>query len=192
MSDIITFEEFPKIARLKRGMVVTEKLDGTNACVIITQDGQIGAQSRGGLITPENDNYGFAKWVQTNREELLTLGQGHHFGEWWGSGIQKRYGGSGNPFPKTFSLFNTSRWSPGVAGNFENRTPPTCCAVVPVLYVGDFDTTVIDTVVDKLAQDGSVAAPGSKAEGVVIWLQAARIFMKKTIEKDAEWKGKAP
>ncbi len=186
----ITFEEFPKIARLKRGMVVTEKLDGTNACVIVTEDGQIGAQSRGGLITPEKDNYGFARWVQDHRDELLTLGPGRHFGEWWGSGIQKRYGGTGNPFPKTFSLFNTSRWR--TIHNPEQEPAPACCSVVPVLYTGDFDTGVIDSLLATLAIEGSVAAPGCKAEGVVIWLQAARIFMKKTIEKDEEWKGKQP
>jgi hypothetical protein len=29
------FEAFPKIPRLKRDMVITEKIDGTNACVLI-------------------------------------------------------------------------------------------------------------------------------------------------------------
>ncbi|MCJ7726507.1 MAG: hypothetical protein MUP76_09000, partial [Acidimicrobiia bacterium] len=44
-------------------------------------------------ITPEVDNYGFARWVKDHEEELRTgLGAGLHFGEWWGQGIQRRYG----------------------------------------------------------------------------------------------------
>ena len=35
------FEGFPKIARLSREIVVTEKIDGTNARVCITEDGRI-------------------------------------------------------------------------------------------------------------------------------------------------------
>lgn len=47
--------------------------------------------SRTRWITPEDDNYGFAKWANENKEELLKLGIGQHFGEWWGSGIQRGY-----------------------------------------------------------------------------------------------------
>ena len=42
----IAFEGWPQIARLNRGIVVTEKIDGTNAAVIITSDGRVGAQSK--------------------------------------------------------------------------------------------------------------------------------------------------
>jgi hypothetical protein len=80
-------------------------------------------RSRSRWITPDDDNFGFAAWVEANRDELLTLGPGRHFGEWWGSGIQRGYG-----LPKgekRFSLFNVSRWG-------ESR--PACCHVVPVLY----------------------------------------------------------
>jgi hypothetical protein len=48
----IEFQAFPKIPRLVRDCVITEKLDGTNASIIITEDGQIGAASRNRLITP--------------------------------------------------------------------------------------------------------------------------------------------
>ena len=54
----IEFEEFPKIARLSRECIITEKLDGTNAQVLITEDMdsgqrflQVGSRSR--WITPE-------------------------------------------------------------------------------------------------------------------------------------------
>src|SRR5882762_4949927 len=51
------------------------------------------AQSRKRIITPEQDNFGFARWVYDNAETLVhDLGEGLHFGEWWGSGIQRGYG----------------------------------------------------------------------------------------------------
>ena len=55
------FIPFPKIARLSRLAIVTEKIDGTNAQVTITEDGDIFAGSRSRWITPEDDNYGFAR-----------------------------------------------------------------------------------------------------------------------------------
>jgi hypothetical protein len=34
------FEKFPSIKRLSRDMIVTEKIDGTNASICITEDGR--------------------------------------------------------------------------------------------------------------------------------------------------------
>lgn len=174
------FNAFEKIPRLVREVVVTEKIDGTNAQVFIGEDGVVLAGSRNRWITPEDDNFGFARWVKDNEEELKTgLGIGAHYGEWWGAGIQRRYGLA----EKRFSLFNVARWIEGAR--------PACCHVVPVLYRGPFDTVAIDSVVASLAQTGSRAAPGfMKPEGVVIFHTAARVLFKRTIEKDAEPKGK--
>lgn len=190
------FQPFPKIARLNRGMVVTEKIDGTNACIPIadaTSDcdapgleplAEVGnlwlyAQSRTRHITPENDNYGFARWVQSNAEALAELGPGHHFGEWWGMGIQRGYGLD----EKRFSLFNTGRW--GEQRNPDSPAPPDCCHVVPVLATAGFSQEVIAIALDGLRREGSQAAPGyANPEGVVVYLSAARTFFKVTLEKD--------
>lgn len=170
----VSFEEFPKIARLRRGCVVTEKLDGTNAQVIVTDTGEVAAASRTRLITVENDNYGFARWVQANADELRKLGPGRHFGEWWGNGIQRGYGLK----EKRFSLFNVERWS-------DPTVRPACCHVVPVLYRGTFDTDVINLAVSDLAREGSRAVPGfMRPEGVVVWHEAARQLFKITCERD--------
>src|SRR4051812_9704882 len=109
---MIPFIEFPKIPRLKRTIVVTEKLDGTNASILVPEDdGPLLAGSRTRWITPEDDNYGFARWVRDREADLrVALGYGHHFGEWWGSGVQRRYGIA----EKRFSLFNVGRWAEGV------------------------------------------------------------------------------
>lgn len=179
----LTFEEFPKIARLNRPCVISEKIDGTNGQIIISEDGQIQAASRSCLIYPERDNFGFAAWVRDNKIELLKLGAGRHFGEWWGSSIQRRYGLTGND--KRFSLFNAARWE-------EDSLRPACCLVVPVLYRGLFSTEAVNASLNTLRDMGSIAAPGfMKPEGVIVWHEAARIGFKVTLDKDEEWKGKS-
>jgi len=76
------FREFPKMARLSRECIITEKLDGTNAQILISADGQMLVGSRTRWITLDDDNHGFAKWAQEHRDGLMTLGEGGHFGEW--------------------------------------------------------------------------------------------------------------
>jgi hypothetical protein len=177
------FEEFAKIARLSRGCVITEKIDGTNAQVNVLDDGSVLAGSRNRYITPEADNFGFAKWVKAHEDELRTgLGIGRHFGEWWGSGVQRGYGLINGE--KRFSLFNVQRW------DIPER--PACVGIVPVIYAGLFSTQAVDEAIDRLRNAGSLAAPGfMKPEGVVIWHEAARVLFKKTLEKDEAPKGKA-
>ena len=75
------FKCFPKMPRLTREVVITEKIDGTNAQIYINQEGEFFVGSRTRWITPENDNYGFAKWCLDNKDELMLLGEGRHFGE---------------------------------------------------------------------------------------------------------------
>ena len=119
------FIPFPKMARLAREVIVTEKIDGTNSTVAIieadghpvpcaiadwtAEDGRnlvMLAGSRTQWITPQKDNHGFARWVVEHAEELKGLGEGTHRGEWWGQGIQRNYGLK----EKRWSLFNTMRW----------------------------------------------------------------------------------
>lgn len=172
------FMAFPKMARLSRECVITEKIDGTNASVTITEDGQFLTGSRTRWITPDNDNFGFSKWAHDNREELMRLGVGTHFGEWWGLGIQRNYGLS----ERRFSLFNVSRWGDG---GKDEADRPACCRVVPVLYRGVFDTVMVNSALATLELDGSAAAPGfMKPEGVVVFHTAANLCFKKTILKD--------
>lgn len=168
------FEAFDKIARFNRDIVITEKIDGTNAQIAVGEDGSIRAGSRSRWITPEDDNYGFARWVAEHADSLRELGPGRHFGEWWGQGVQRNY----SQTRKRFSLFNTGRWA-------DER--PTCCDVVPILYQGPFQYSEIMKALKRLERDGSVAAPGfMKPEGIVIWHTAARQLFKITLEKDSE------
>jgi hypothetical protein len=188
------FMGFPKMGRLSRECWVTEKLDGTNAQIYITDDGRMLIGSRTRWITPEADNFGFARWAMEHKDELLQLGPGRHFGEWWGSGIQRGYG-----LPKgekRFSLFNVSRWC--LAGETPSRIPtgdpriekyqdvlPACCHLVPVLYRGVFDTALVEGVLTLLGAHGSYAAPGfMNPEGIIAWHAAANVGFKKTLGDD--------
>lgn len=221
-----TFEPWPKIARLNRDIVITEKIDGSNAAIHIatmadhapegararftdTQenidhivedwDGWLGgviidgvaytvsAQSRKNIILPEKgkDNFGFAQWVSDNIEPLVrTLGPGRHFGEWWGSGIQRGYGLTNGE--KRFSLFNTLRWSR------EDLFPLKGIGVsrVPVLYEGPNDSHAIEQVLELLRRSGSLASPGfMDPEGIIVFHTAARIPFKVTLKGDEKPKG---
>lgn len=170
------FEGFPKMARLHRNAIITEKIDGTNAQVYVTESGRVLAGSRTRWITPENDNYGFAKWVKEHEDELRTgLGIGQHFGEWWGAGIQKgRYPGIQD---KRFSLFNVSRWT--------DEVRPKCCLVVPTLAIGTFSQELVERALNKLRSEGSMAAPGTfNPEGIVIYHTANGSLYKVTLEND--------
>ncbi len=192
---MIEFEPFPKIPRLSRDCVITEKIDGTNASITILDPKApegiplealtvtygiyqfaIVAGSRRRFITIEKDNAGFARWVLDNAEALvLELGYGTHFGEWWGAGIQRKYGLVNED--KRFSLFNTSRW--------EKDEQRKLCHVVPILYEGPFDTHAISMALAFLDLTGSIAAPGfMKPEGIVIFHKAANFLFKKTIVGD--------
>lgn len=177
--ETVEFVGFPKMSRLSREVLITEKIDGSNASIRITEDGGFYPGSRTKFITPGKitDNYGFASWCERNKEDLMILGIGLHFGEWWGNGINRGYGLN----EKRFSLFNTSRWDP-VYGIDKK---PECCHVVPTLYRGIFDTSMINAALATLKIVGSYAAPSFMSpEGIIIWHTAANIGFKKTIFKD--------
>lgn len=183
----IEFKPWPKIARLNREIYVTEKIDGTNAAIIVTEAGEVAAQSRSRVITPEDDNFGFAAWVQKHADALrFVLGEGYHFGEWWGGGIQRKYG-----LPKTakrFSLFNVKRWQ----ATFEDEGNETVVDlinegldVVPVLYRGPYSELEIQRALDLLRDHGSMALPGfMDPEGIVVYHVAANQMFKVTLRGD--------
>lgn len=211
------FQEFHKMGRWSREIIVTEKIDGTNAqiyiealegyrsmepnCVYQADGLAMWVGSRTRWITPANDNYGFADWALKNAEELLTLGPGRHFGEWWGQGIQRKYGLA----EKRFSMFNVQRWclhgetpivTPALNPKDEPRVQqilPPCCGLVPVLYRGLMDEQHIKDALLDLQVNGSHAAPGfMDAEGIVIYHTASGVGFKKTIKNDETPKSLVP
>jgi len=164
------FEGFPKIPRItNEKMVVTEKIDGTNAQICITEDGQFLTGSRNRWISPDDDNFGFSRWAHANVDELMKLGPGRHFGEWYGSGIQRGYGLS----EKRFALFNTARWGD------HNPNTPKCCEVVHKIYEGELSFDMLNSIKTHMQACGSYQVPGyDNPEGVVLYLPQMRTLYK--------------
>lgn len=193
------FERFASLTRFSHGWTITEKLDGTNACVFITLAGEaiddvplgnetarvgefiVYSQSRNNIITPDKDNAGFARFVADNAEALVeALGEGRHFGEWVGKGINKRQYGLPD---KRFALFNTARWT-GV-------DLPYRVTVVPVLsegYMGE-PGAEFAAIMDDLKANGSRFAPGfMNPEGIVMRHGPSGTLFKKTFDYDEQGK----
>lgn len=211
------FKAWPKTPRLNRNCIATEKIDGTNSAVIVVPttvpdqaevqpvtddciavvalpDGQefaVYAQSRKRLLRPgkQTDNFGFAAWVKENALELVAgLGEGYHYGEWWGSGIQRAYGLTDGE--RRFSLFNAGRWHDREANGCGSDVVPECCSVVPVLATGNILNAVAEGALAMLEDNGSFAAPDfDNPEGIVVYHTAARQTFKVTLEGDESPKG---
>ena len=209
------FQKFDKIPRLSRDIVITEKIDGTNAqiyicakeevidyfiskdefnhkeeskqfidkhCLYTVSDSNLnddllmfaGSRKKWLDISSKGDNFTFAKWVQANAEELIKLGEGRHYGEWYGQGIQRNYGLD----EKRFALFNVGKWE-------DAQVRPKCCEVVPVIKKGEFKTPLIENAIRDLKDLGSKIAPGfMNPEGIVIYHTASGRLFKKTILND--------
>lgn len=188
MSDIaFEFEKFPSLHRYSKEMViVTEKIDGTNAQVFVSDDGSIvRAGSRNRWITPSDDNFGFARFVEDNRLWLQKyLGPGRHYGEWWGSGIQRGY--ALDEGQKRFSLFNAGRWGEA----FDSMRAggiliPEQIGVVPVLGIFQHDTFNPIEVMQNLKEKGSSAKPNfMDPEGIVAYHTLSKATYKMTFDGD--------
>jgi len=205
----MTYPKFPSIPRLNKPVIISEKIDGSNGQILVqratlplvekfdlspvepvdyvSSDGvgyNIYAGSRNrwlGAGPNKPDNFGFAAWVQANSGELVeTLGEGSHYGEWWGPGIQRGYGIA----ERRFSLFNTSRW-------MDLETTDYGLSVVPVLGVHDGRdlTYAVNTAMISLETNGSVASPGfMRPEGVVAFHTAANQPFKVTFDNpEGKW-----
>jgi len=180
------FKAFPSIERISKAfMTITQKLHGSNAAVLIyEEDGvkKLLCGSRTRWITPESDNYGFAAFVHSNKEEFIEkLGVGHHFGEWCGPGINSGEGLT----QKTFALFDVRKFP-------ADRPLPPQTRVVPLLYTGKIDTVAIDDAMLMLKTHGSQFVPEfMHPEGVVVNIGGHR-YKKVFDAEETQWKGKDP
>lgn len=188
------FEAFPKLTRFSHDWTVTEKIDGSNGGILIANladptinhaastarvgDQFVFVQSRNKLIQPgkQTDHMGFAQFVSDNAEEIVAkLGEGRHYGEWYGQGIGPRgYGVN----PKRFALFNASRW--------DGADLPERFDVVPMLYKGYLaDSGTFEVILADLKENGSKIAPGfMNPEGIVMYHGPSRTLFKKTFDYD--------
>jgi hypothetical protein len=199
MNEDLQFQSWGSISRLFRPILITEKIDGSNAQVNVIPDewvdydsipiieahgipvdteyckGYLLAGSRKRYVNKQNDNYGFANWVSNNADELTKLGPGRHYGEWWGQKIQRNYGLQ----ERRFSLFNVMRYA------LDPSMLPKCCHAVPLLYAGDFGTGMVQLQLERLELHGSFAAPGYMSpEGIVVFHTHGKVLFKYTLKGD--------
>lgn len=196
MSDTLEFKPWPKTPRLRRNCIITEKIDGTNAQILIAPDDDLDdaggvrvtldgpvrhivkAGSRKRWITPQADNFGFADWVWDNALDLARLlGPGRHYGEWWGQGIQRNYGLD----HRTFSIFNVARWNHRPAIHIGDHR----IDCVPVLAEATFSDDVVQGALDALRAGGSRAADWPHPEGICVYHTQSRQVYKVLLENDA-------
>lgn len=201
----IEFQSWPKTPRLFRDIVITEKVDGTNSAIIIKEyehddeggtvaqvnvDGKlysVGAQSRNRLIFPgkTTDNHGFARFVEENAERLVELlGEGRHYGEWWGKGIQGRY----RVQYKGFALFNTEKHDGLYTWFSDTSIGDVLVEAMPVLYKGPYSEQRIRETLSELSADGSVVSPYDDAEGIVVFHTQSRKVYKVTLDNNDKGK----
>lgn len=191
------FKSWGSTTRENKNKTITEKIDGTNACLVIT-DGEVKAQSRKRMITPDDDNYGFARWAYDNAGALLdTLGYGYHYGEWYGEGIQK------NPLGiegKRFALFHATKYT---AANGFDLEQVDGLETVPLLHHGQCNLWTIPNIMQDLDLYGSKVKGArvekvpsfmdmnitfdraASAEGIIIWNNETKTRTKMLLENDA-------
>lgn len=183
------FTAWPKTPRYKDVpfCIITEKIDGTNGCVIVKDNEVVGAQSRNRMLIAKKDgdkewqrygdNMGFGEWVINNSSYLANLGNGYHYGEWAGPGIQK------NPHKfeeKRFFLFDVLRYEnhPYVTEPCPPEEAWSCifkwdwfyhgtnCSVVDELYRGPIYNDVVYDIMSQLKNKASDY--GYEPEGIII------------------------
>lgn len=177
---LLEFEAFPSIARLKGDVTctITEKIHGTNAQVFVGADGEVIAGSRNRWLTPFDDNYGFGGYVADNMDAFRAMGEGRHYGEWYGCGINSGYGLK----ERRLALFGSRPY---------DALPPRV-GRVPVLYEGPYSRAQLDHTLAMLQHSGSVLCPGfMRPEGVVIQFggNLGHVRLKVVFEEeDTKWR----
>lgn len=210
------FKAWPKTPRLFRDITVTEKIDGTNAAIIVSDPFAFGTHIEG---HPEGTRLAFGPDDEggtpdleylvsaQSRKRLVTPGKqtdNYGFAGWvydnanalaqlLGPGYH--YGewwGNGinrgyDQTEKHFSLFNTHRYA-GI-----KEASMGLLDVVPVLYQGPFSEEAIRDALYELDGWGSAVAPEfSNPEGVIVYHSASSQVYKVLIEHDELPKGLVP
>jgi hypothetical protein len=188
------FKSFEKISKFTGiAMTITQKIHGTNAQIriydvtdnrtmndaVLVGDRwfKVQASSRTRDIFVGDDNFGFARYVFDNKQEIVEkLGVGTHYGEWAGPGINSGEGLS----EKKFVIFNHYRYP-------AERPLPPQMVVVPVLYHGPYDERIVAEAMMSLKIEGTRLSPGfMRPEGIVIEV-AGKKYKKVFEAEETKW-----
>lgn len=110
MSEMIAFPSIESLRHVVKGTEIrckinnlplpkvdyigTVKIHGCNSGIAFTTNGQIIPQSRNRVLSVGDDNFGFAAFVEKNKDVLKTIapkgGDFTFYGEWCGRGVQEK------------------------------------------------------------------------------------------------------
>lgn len=206
------FKEFSKIHRLeKTTILITQKLHGTNASLwiqstdgldvspnhlapFVTSDGKLLVRpaKRTSFIDRENDNFGFAKFTEENKDALAAaLGVGTWFGEWVGPGINSGEGLT----EKRLALFSVLALKDKMEQMKAGGLWPDKVDLVPVLFFGESANIglEVEKAMARLKEEGSAYVPGFKRpEGVVAQVLGTSAVFKSVFEaEETQWRKKS-
>lgn len=179
----LEFKPWPKIARLNREIIVTEKIDGTNAAIVIVPEDDLdhidvfdpepGTSRRRTFYEPRPIEIedGFGVLVQSRKRFIAPGDDNYGFATWVSKHARPlvRTLGPGTHYGEwwgqkiqrgygldhnVFSLFNTSRWKREAI----LEAGIDGLDVVPTLYQGPFSEFAITSALDDLQHWGSLAA----------------------------------
>lgn len=179
------FQKFNSIENIRKfNVTITQKLHGTNASIFIFRNevtGELDLRTgkRTSFCTPEIDNAGFANFVYSNKAEIIEkLGEGNHYGEWVGPGVNSSEGLTGE---KRFVLFDVLKW--------QDKQLPHRVDVIPLLYSGRYSDEKLLEIMEDLKVNGSKYVKGfMRPEGVVIHILGTNIRFKNVFAaEETEW-----
>lgn len=205
------FEPFEKIARLRRELVITEKLDGTNAQVYIVE-----VDDKSDVEGCIQDPYcidvmgGYApgkvlamfagsrkRWIAPEGTTSLDKGcDNFGFAKWVQDNARELFNlGPGRHFGEWYGRgiqrgygLEERRFALFNTARWGAHNPytPECCDVVPQIPSG----TDPEDAMRHLALHGSVAVPGfMHPEGIVVYHTASRTLYKQTFDQDGgKWR----
>lgn len=206
------FESFPKIARMKREVVITEKLDGTNAQVAIFDvsdpDHLAAAKANPHCLSLTHSKANGdsptalfvgsrSRWIAPEGTPGLDKGcDNFGFARWVRDnlaeieklGVGQHFGewyGAG--IQRNYGL-NEKRWALFNTARWGTHNPntPACCEVVTRLNEGLLEKATIDDCMNYLREFGSQHVVGwQDPEGVVMYHSASRTLYKQTFKNDS-------
>lgn len=161
---VFEFKKFGKLAHLDNIRVrITQKIDGTNAQIVISPEGELLACSKNRVLTEHSDNYNFYKFCMENKQVLIDfLGVGRHYGEWAGPKINSGEGLTEN----TLVLFDYWKYK-------DQQMPLEQLTHVPILLDQTLDHVLMYDAINTTNRDlqlkGSKLVPGfMDVEGMVL------------------------
>jgi hypothetical protein len=169
------------------------KLHGTNAAIGMTKDGELFYQSRNRIITPQDDNAGFAQAMSQVPWQKALMRGSMIFGEWAGKGVQRKVAIS--EIEKTFYPFALYMEGCGFIPVPPSEDTPAGLLAVPHTRAV-FCVTRPDLVgreIDRITLEVEAQCPVAFAQGVsgigegLVWRPSVEVYGRERAMNPETW-----